>query len=569
MSQSILKQIVIKLTRAKITSRPDLVMRLRKITNQSGITPPPNSEILAMYKKLVKNKKIKENKILERLLRKREVRTLSGVAPVTVITKPYRCPGKCIYCPSQPAMPKSYLANEPAIMRAVMAGFDPFKQVQIRLRALTANGHPTDKIELIILGGTWSCYSKQYQVNFIRRCFDSCNTGVIKLNRRTNAESRNGGMEPMRNFKGAKTLAEAQRWNEEAKHRIVGITIETRPDYVTEKEVRRLRELGVTRVELGAQTIYDPILSLNKRGNNVKQIIFATRLLKQAGFKITYHMMPNLPGSDLAKDLAMFKKIFSSPDFQPDNLKIYPCVATRNSQLYKWWRQKKFKPYSDKQLKTLLIKIKKLVPSYVRINRLIRDIPAESIVAGNKITNLRQIIGKEFMECRCIRCREAGHVENAKCPPSGDHPPGDKMQNAKLRIIKYRAAGGWEYFISFESPDEKVLYAFLRLRINDELENNFITELRGAAIVRELHTYGQLVPIGKKGKVQHAGLGKKLMAEAEKICRDLGIRKLAVISGIGVRGYYKKLGYNLDGTYMVKSTKTQKTQKTQKHILAS
>lgn len=526
------------LIKARIKSRAHFLHVKRQLSNQQKIAPPLNSDLLKVYHQLLKNKKIKQDKSLERLLRKREIRTLSGVAVITVITKSYPCPGKCIYCPNELGMPKSYLSNEPAIMRAIGTKFDPYAQVKVRIEALKNNGHPTDKVELIILGGSWSAYPKNYQTWFIKRCFDALNS------------------------KKAKTLALAQKLNETAAHRCVGLTLETRPDLITPLEIKRMRDLGCTRVELGVQSIYDPILKLNKRGHAVKQTIEATKLLKQAGFKVMYHLMPNLPGSTPAKDLKMFKELFANPDFQPDLLKIYPCVVTKDSVLYRWYKQRKYKPYSDRQLKKLLIKIKKLIPYYVRITRLIRDIPKESIVAGNKITNLRQIIAQDFKGCKCIRCREAGHQKISKLKA--------QISNLKLFIQKYKASDGTEYFLSYESHDRKVLYAFLRLRIPSTRNRAFmareasrkgsptrlyelIPELKGAALIRELHTYGELTPLGKTGKVQHLGLGKKLMTEAEKIVRQKRIKKIAVISGIGVRQYYQKLGYRLEGTYMVKS----------------
>lgn len=515
-------------------NRRDFVMAKSKISNRLGGNAPMNSKLIKKYKQLIKAKKIKPNKNLEVFLKKREIRTMSGVAPVTVITKPFSCPGRCLYCPTEKAMPKSYLANEPAIMRAQGVKFDPFKQVKQRLQTLKDNGHAIDKIELIILGGTWSSYPHRYQTWFVKRCFEACNGRSVK------------------------NLYRAQQVNETAPSRIIGLSVETRPDCVTIKEIIRLRELGCTRVELGVQSIADKVLKLNERGHGVARTIMATTLLKQAGLKIVYHLMPNLPGSNPNKDLLMFSKIFSDSRFQPDMLKIYPCVVTKNSRLYRWWRQGKFHPYSDEQLKKLLIDIKTIVPPYVRINRLIRDIPSDSIIAGNKITNLRQLITQEFTGCRCLRCREAGHVKNSNesfafTPRSGVVAKATKSQNLRLKIIKYRASAGTEYFFSYESNDGKILYAFLRLRINDDLNNNFIQELHGAGIIRELHTYGEVAPLGNIGKVQHLGLGKKLILEAEKICQNYKIKKIVVISGIGVRPYYKKLGYRLEGTYMVKS----------------
>jgi len=428
-------------------------------------------------------------------------------------------------------MPKSYLSNEPAIMRAILTKFDPYRQVKTRLKALATNGHKTDKVELITLGGSWSAYPRQYQTWFIKRCFDGLN------------DHR------------AQNLAQAQKLNESAVHRCIGLTLETRPDLITVEEIKRMRQLGCTRVELGVQTIFEPILKLNKRGHTVKQIANATKLLKKAGFKITYHLMPNLPGSTPAKDLKIFKELFHNPDFQPDQLKIYPCVVTKNSELYRWHRQGRFKPYSDNQLEKLLIEIKKAVPRYVRIIRLIRDIPSGSIIAGNKITNLRQIIQQKTvrtkMACHCIRCRQA-----TKAPKNSG--------SVKLFIKKYRASDGVEYFLSLEDKSQKTLYAFLRLRIQKTLEpiqnddllkfNKTFPELKNAAIIRELHTYGELISIGSKHEaVQHIGLGKKLMTEAEKICKKNELKKIAVIAGIGVRKYYEKLGYRLENTYMIKN----------------
>jgi len=322
--------------------------------------------LLKAYRSLVKSGNIKPNLILENLLKTRKIRTLSGIASITAITKPYPCPGKCLYCPNEIDMPKSYLANEPACMRAVLTKFDPYRQVKTRLNSLKLAGHLTDKIELIVLGGTWSAYPKIYQTWF--RCFDACNQ------------------------KNAKSLKEAQKINEKAKHRIIGLTLETRPDYVTPQEIKRMRELGCTRVELGVQSIYDNVLKYNKRGHNIDTIKVATKLLKNAGLKVTYHMMLNLPGSNLKKDEKMFEELFSNPAFQPDQLKIYPCVVLKTSPLYKLWKQGKYRPYSEKQLVNLLIKIKKKIPPYVRIIRVIRDIPSQSIIAGNKLSNLRQII---------------------------------------------------------------------------------------------------------------------------------------------------------------------------------
>ncbi len=520
------------ITRQLIKDKPETRRNLSDLKRQAAgkfkLPPPLSADIFKIYQKLLRQKKIKRDLKLEMLLKKREVRTISGVAPIAVLTKFYPCPGRCAYCPTEKNMPKSYLSNEPAVMRAITFNFDPKKQVAGRIQVLEMNGHPTDKLELIVIGGTWSALPDRYQKWFIQKCFDGANG------------------------RKSKTLAAAQKINETAKHRIIGITLETRPDYITPEEILKMRELGATRVELGVQSIYDSILQRNRRGHNVAATIRATKILKDAGFKICYHIMPNLPGSTTARDLKMFREIFSNPDFQPDMIKIYPCVVTRGSEIYAWWKQKKYKPYSEKQLVELLINIKKIIPPYVRVNRLIRDIPGPSIAAGNKVSNLREVVTAEMarrgLACKCIRCREIGHQKNGIVDLSLRQPP-------KMFIKKYQASGGMEYFISFASPDKKILYAFVRLRIPNFKTPPILPELKDAALIRELHTYGHLVPIDKNspGATQHLGLGKKLMVEAEKIVRKSKIKKMAVISGIGVREYYKKLGYKREGTYMVKN----------------
>ena len=493
----------------KVKTLFDLDYAKRKICKKYNITTPSNINLLKAYHNLLKNKRIKQNKNLEYLLRKRRVRSLSGIVNVSVLTKPYGCPGKCIFCPSQKGVPKSYLAKEPAVQRAILTCFDPKKQIRARLEGLQMTGHPTDKIELRIIGGTWSYYPKKYQTWFVTQCFAACN-----------------------NSKKTSSLEKEQEKNEKAKQRIIGLTIETRPDYIDLKEIKRLRELGVTRVELGVQSIYDDVLKINKRGHSIKETIKATKFLKDAGFKVSYQIMPNLPGSSFKKDVIMFKELFSNPDFQPDLLKIYPLGLVKESVLYKWYKKKKFKPYSKQKLIKLLTEIKKQIPCYVRIERVIRDIPSADIVEGGvKTSNLREIVQKE-VNCRCIRCREVKQ----------DYNPKEKLC---LFRQEYEASGGKEVFLSFENKNRIKLYALLRLRI---LENS--------AIVREIHTYGQMVRISRGPSsgsfAQHKGLGKKLMAEAERITKDFGLKKIAVIAGIGVRPYYRTLGYKLENTYMVK-----------------
>jgi len=503
--------------------------------------PPTNADLREHYEKLVAKKIIKRNPQLEKVLLSRKIRTQSGVAVVAVLTKSYPCPGKCLYCPTEKAMPKSYLSNEPAVMRAIAANFSPYRQVQSRLRSLELNGHKTDKIELIVMGGTFSALPKNYQQKFIAECFRACN----------DYGKNHKAIKPIKSL-DEKLLVE-QKKNEMAKHRIIGLTLETRPDFINEAEIINFRKLGCTRVELGVQSLWDDVLKINKRGHKIGASIEATKLLKDAGFKINYHMMPGLPGSNLKKDFLMFQKLFSNPDFQPDMLKIYPTIVTKNSALYKLWKEGKYQPLNDNRFKKLIIKIKtEVIPPYVRISRLVRDVPATSIVAGPKISNLRQLIASESV-CRCIRCREV----------RADYKINERIL---LDRIDYEASNGKEIFLQFVSPDKQKLFALLRLRIPSD-KNHFILALRNSALIREVHTYGQLKSINISDKKslpaslrealpvgpQHFGLGKKLMAAAEKIAKkEFGLNKIAVISGIGARNYYRKLGYTLKDTYMVK-----------------
>ena len=324
-----------------------------------------------------------------------------------------------------------------------------------------------------------------------------------------------------------------QKKNENAKYRIIGLTLETRPDFINDNELLEMRELGCTRVEMGVQAADDAILKLNKRGHGIKEIVEATKLLKEYGFKITYHIMPALPGATPKKDLEIFKKLFIDERFQPDQIKFYPTVVTQGSLLYKWYKQGKYKPYADKVLQELIVKCKQVVPEYVRIIRLIRDIPGESIIAGNKITNLRQVMQQRGVKCNCIRCRE---VKDGK------------IIDPVINVVEYAASGGKEFFISADSQDHKTLYGFCRLRIDKDSPI-------APAIIRELHVYGQLVSVGGEKKVQHSGLGRQLLAEAENLTKANKVDKIAVISGVGVRGYYKKFGYKLRKYYLFKTLK--------------
>ena len=511
------------------------ILRLHK---SDGI--PTVAVLLKSYHKLLAKKRVRRSEELEKLLTKRAVRTLSGVCVVTVLTKPFPCPGECVYCPNEKIMPKSYISDEPAAARALMLNFDPFEQVARRIQALENNGHPTDKIELIVKGGTWNAYPAEYQYWFILRCFEAANKKQSSLHKQKSTLALDAGSRSgMTSDNLKKKLLKAQKKNEMAPHRIVGLTLETRPDHITEKNIWIMRELGCTRVELGVQTIDDKILKSVKRGHGKKEIILATEILKKFGFKVDYHLMPQLPGSTPAKDLKMMREIFSNPAYRPDMIKIYPCTVVENSELYEWLKKGKYAPYPNRKLINILKKFKSGIPRYVRISRLIRDIPSHHIKAGNKITNLRQIILKEMaddgIKCKCLRCREIGHA-NIRYP----------ISDIKFFVDRYKSSGGNEFFLSYEDKKRNVVLAFCRLRIDK-------TGLF-PAFIRELHVYGQTLEIGSKNKKasQHQGLGKKLLLEAEKICKKNQIAKLAIISGVGVKNYYKKLGFREDRSYMTK-----------------
>jgi len=533
MSQ-LLATIIKEAIRKKINSAESFDELKKEICGRFGATTPRNADIRDYYEKLIEAKKIKRDSSFEKILKSKRIRTLSGVAVVAVLTKSYPCRGKCLYCPTEKEMPKSYLSNEPAVMRAMSVKFNPYKQVQKRLRALEINGHKIDKIELIVMGGTFSDLPKVYQYWFIKECYRAANDY-----KKTSARQRRVRLWR----KLQKQLFYEQKRNEKAKHRIIGLTLETRPDTLNGKEIKFYRELGCTRVEIGVQSIYNDVLKKNQRGHAVEQTIKATKLLKDAGFKVSYHMMPGLLASSFKKDLGMFKEIFSNPDFQPDLVKIYPCVVTRNSDLYKLWKQKKYKALTNREAEKLICEIKKIIPPYVRISRLVRDIPTTSIVAGPNVSNLRQIIQNKGIKCNCIRCREV----------RGNYTAKDKII---LRRIDYDASGGKEIYLEYCSPDHKKLYSLLRLRIPSHNHPSLFRKSEGQAIIREVHTYGKLVSLGAREKKspQHAGLGKKLIAEAERIVREeFDCQKISVIAGVGVREYYRKLGYKLKETYMVKT----------------
>ncbi len=446
-------------------------------------------------------------------------RSLSGVTPLAAMMKPFNCPGECIYCPLELNMPKSYLSDEPAAQRAKNLNFDAKAQISQRLTQLKMNGHPTDKLEIIVVGGTYSAYQEDYKISFIKEIYDACNE------------------------KDALDIEEAIKLNETAKQRVVALSVETRPDWVSPAEVKLLRRLGVTKVQLGVQAIDEEISRITKRGHGQAEVAEATRLLRDAGMKICYHIMPNLPGSNPEKDIEMARLIYTDPRFMPDYVKLYPCMVIRGTALYRMWQKGQFETYDDETLKRVLKEISAVTPEWVRVDRLVRDISKGWVGAGSVKTNMRQDVERELIKegrpCQCIRCREVKDGIYSTTP--------------SLRRLELATLGGREVFFSYEN--EHKLYALLRLRLPSAQNKPLFDELKGAAIVREVHSYGQVVPLStrSKGKAQHQGLGRLLMEEAAKEAAKNGYKKLAVIAAVGTREYYKKLGYILDGTYMTKA----------------
>ena len=456
---------------------------------------------------------------------KKFARTISGVTPVAVMTQPMKCPGQCVYCPTYPATPQSYTTESPAVLRAKRCHYDARGQIKLRLKTLSEMGHPTDKVELIVMGGTFLAYPKDYQYQFIKDCFDALN-----------------GEESV-------TLEEAKRINQTARHRCTGLCIETRPDWCGQEEIERMLEFGTTRVELGVQTLDDEIYRLVRRGHQVADVVKATTLLREHGFKVHYHWMPGLPGLTPEEDLELFRRLFSDDSFKPDGLKLYPTMVVAGTELEKWYRDKRYQPYNNDTMIKLIVDIKSIVPKYVRISRVLRDIPAKFIVGGLK-DSLRDIVKQrmkaEGIECKCIRCREYGHRSQ------------DGWEIGKPGMVRmdYEASGGKEVFLSFEDESE-TLFGLLRLRIQSKPIARLGQKIEGnLALIRELHIYGPEVPLTehKEEAAQHKGLGKALLREAERIAsREFQAQQMIILSGVGAKEYYRtESGYTSQGDYMVK-----------------
>lgn len=490
-----------------VTDRDQLQNLKLKLCKKHGLgTVPPNSEILAEVEP-------EDRKLLTPLLIKKPMRTMSGVAVVAVMTSPYDCPhGKCAYCPGgvQNGSPQSYTGKEPAARRAERNEFDPYHQVMDRITQLTEIGHETDKIDLIIMGGTFTSRDPDYQEWFVRRCFDAMNG--------TDSED----------------LRTAHSLNEVSEHRCVGLTVETRPDVFDTEQIERAMALGATRVELGVQILDDDILRGVDRGHGVEEVRRCTRECKEHGLKVCYHLMPGLPGSSPERDMECFRRVFDDPDFRPDMLKFYPTLVVAGTKLYEWWKEGRYTPYDVDTAVNLLSDMKSTVPEYVRIQRIQRDIPVPQISAGIMKSNIRQLVADhmsaEGRRCRCIRCREVGHTGAVLEDP-------DRIV---LKDLVYEASGGTEHFVSYEYEDSLIGYVRVRLDCNPE------------ATIRELKVFGKIASLGDEGEWQHRGFGRELVAEAERIAREAGRKRIRVTSGVGVRKYYEALGFVHDLPYMSK-----------------
>jgi elongator complex protein 3 len=559
---------ILKELKKKKLSKEEISKLKIKLCRKYHINIPTDIKILL-------NADVKDRNILKHLITK-PTRTISGVAVCAIMTKPIKCPhGKCAICPGGPSsffgnIPQSYTGKEPATRRGLRNNFDPYLQVMNRLEQYVMIGQIPEKIELIIMGGTFPSFKKKYQEDFVKYAIKAMNdfSSYFFKKNELNLERFKKFFEMPGNFQDDKrvkriqkkliklknktktTVEKEQKKNEKSKIRCVGMTIETRPDYAKLKHANQMLKLGATRVELGVQTIYDDVLEKIERGHSVKDSVDSTLALKDTGFKVNYHMMLGLPGSSKAKDISSFKKLFVSSDFRPDMLKIYPCMVLKGTKAYNWWKNKKYNPITTEKAVNIITEIKKIVPRYVRIMRVQRDIPTQLTEAGVDRNNLRQYVEKEIKEknikCNCIRCREIGHKlkkENIRI----------NSKDIRLNTFEYDASNGKEFFISFDDEKNDALIGFCRLRFPSKCLRKEIT--KNSAIIRELHVFGSAVEIGKKGKIQHAGYGKKLLKKAEETAIKNKKNKMIVISGIGVRNYYRKFGYKKQGPYMVKNLK--------------
>ncbi len=584
---NLIEQIAIELANLKEINDKNFIKILRKYPKEGNKLFSKDEIIQGICyltdNKLFKNEKLEINNIISSIKMK-PTRSISGVTTVTVLTKPFACPGKCIFCPNDVRMPKSYIASEPGAQRALDNKFDPYFQVFNRLLAYRNIGHTTDKIELLILGGTWSYYPKNYKIWFIHECFRAMNDfGNKYKNELINIkpETKHVLSESIENDKLNNLLREKygdlpynqliqkpeykeifahkhictesgvtiddlkkqHDVNSKGRVRCVGLVLETRSDAITAEEVLLMRQLGATKVQLGIQTLNDEISKINERGETREQIVNAFELLRQGGFKIHGHIMPNLYGATPEIDLKVFKELFDCEEFRPDELKIYPTSIIKFTKLYQLWRDGKYKPYGAAELVNLLAKCIEYTPPYCRLNRIIRDIPSNEISDGNTTTNLREVVEDKLKEEKRknlnIRARE---IRNKKV----------NMAELRLNKIKYETKGSTEFFLEFVNKDYEIA-GFLRLSIPKNRKNKITNELNDCTIIREVHVYGPALELSKQGSnnAQHIGLGTKLIEKSKEITKNYGFNKVAVISAIGTREYYYKRGFTKIGDWMI------------------
>lgn len=520
--QNLSRKVIEKIEEQEIEEKEEVEKLKKKYCKELSFNGmPKNSDIL----KYAKDSEERAKKVLKT----KPMRTISGIANIAIMARPAPCGGGCIYCPKGKNAPQSYTGKEPATRRAIRNEYDPYDQVHDRLNQYEKNGHSIEKSKLIVMGGTFPFQDPEYQREFLKEAYNAFNT--------------------YKNDSGeASTLAEAKEINETAEVRNVGVTFETRPDICKEEHINRILEMGGTRTEMGVQTVFDETHEITNRGHGMEKVIESTKRLKNAGFKVAYHLMLGLPGEGYEEDIEKFKKAFSDSDLQPDEVKIYPCEVIQGTELYRRYEEGEFDPITDEEAKKRLKKIQKdIIPPHVRIKRVMRDIPSTEVDAGPQLTNMRQMalneLHSEGKRCRCIRCREVGHVKRT-------HNLEPAEENIELLERNYEASGGIEYFQSFEDTENDIILGFTRLRAPSE---SFREEIDSKTlIVRQLKVLGSATDIGSKGEVQHKGYGKKLMENAEKKAKSLGKQKIVVISAVGTREYYRKLGYEKEGCYMTK-----------------
>lgn len=512
------------LERGAVDSRELARLKIQVASEMNLSRIPSNSEVLGVVDR-------DQRESVRQVLTRKKVRTLSGVSVVAVMTEPRPCPhGRCSYCPGGPAenVPQSYTGFEPAAMRGIQHRYEPFGQVSSRIDQLRAVGHKVDKVELIVMGGTFPSAPTGYQEWFVKRCLDAISgRSSVDLNH----AKRNAEVSAMRN---------------------AGITVETRPDWAGEEQVDQMLRMGVTRVELGVQNLYDDIYRLVDRGHTVGAVARAFRVTRDAGLKLVAHMMPGLPGSSFERDLEGFRTLFVDPRFKPDMLKIYPCLVIRGTKLHEAWRRGEYSPLGNEEATGLVAEVKRITPPWVRIMRVQRDIPANLIDAGVTAGNLRELARKRLREegarCRCIRCREVGHrrlVDGVDADPD----------SVGIYEASHKASGGVEVFVSAEDRETDALIGYLRLRIPSSRAHRPEVRNGSPSIVRELRVLGPLVPVGMPAndKWQHRGFGEALLHHAEIISReDYDCRKVLVTSALGTKKYYKRSGYRYQGPYMSK-----------------